>query len=184
MEQSRGHQGGASCIQKSLMDISDQPLRLLKRSLKIHWEALLIRQTQGVCSLNCSALGQNCREKIEHCTSYQSRAFVPLTLQRNGCKRSFNASRKPVIPDLPLSTQKHQQASADIRQTLALLFPSVVLKISDRFNSDLSIQIKEIQHNYFNKTAAGSPVNFKDLDKTFWNSRMNFNINSIPLIAV
>lgn len=86
MDQWRGHQGGASCIQKSLMDISDQPLRLLKRSLKIHWEALLIRQTLGVCSLNCSALGQNCREKIERRTSYQSRAFVPLTLQRNGCK--------------------------------------------------------------------------------------------------
>lgn len=38
MELTGGHQGGASCIQKSLMDISDQPLRLLKRSLKIHWE--------------------------------------------------------------------------------------------------------------------------------------------------
>lgn len=55
-----------------------------------------------------------------------------------------------------------------------MLFPSV-LKASDRSNNDLSIQIKEIQLNSLIKTslkAAGSPVNFQDLNKTILNTKI------------
>lgn len=99
---------------RSLQDISDMPLWLLKRSLNIHLEVSLIRQNTGVCSLYRSARRGRIAEKWSKMSaeivfpSWAREDFALILQKKNDVKWSDNALRKPVIPACPLSAEKYR----------------------------------------------------------------------------